>query len=76
MGFSGQECWSGLPVASPGDLPDPGVESRSPALQADSFMSEPPGRPKRVAGCLKKALWEKASFDEENHWFDSECVTF
>ena len=76
MGFSKQECWSGLPVASPGDLPDPGVESRSPALQADCLLSEPPGRPERAAGCLHKALWEKASFGEENHWFGSECVTF
>ena len=36
MGFSRQECWSGLPFPSPGDLPDPGIEPRSPALQADS----------------------------------------
>ena len=34
MGFSGQEYWSGLPFPSPGDLPDPGIEPRSPALQA------------------------------------------
>ena len=45
MGFSRQECWSGLPFSSPGDLPDPGIESGSPALQADSLLSEPPGRP-------------------------------
>ena len=37
MGFSRQEYWSGLPFPSPGDLPDPGIEPRSPALQADSF---------------------------------------
>ena len=35
MGFSRQEYWSGLPLPSPGDLPDPGIESGSPALQAD-----------------------------------------
>ena len=35
MGFSRQEYWSGLPFPSPGDLPDPGIESGSPALQAD-----------------------------------------
>ena len=35
MGFSRQEYWSGLPFPSPGDLPDPGIEPRSPALQAD-----------------------------------------
>ena len=37
MGFSRQEYWSGLPFPSPGDLPDPGIESGSPALQADSI---------------------------------------
>ena len=43
MGFSRQEYWSGLPFPSPGDLPDPGMEPRSPALQADALTSEPPG---------------------------------
>ena len=43
MEFSKQECWSGLPFPSPRDLPDPGVEPRSPALQADALPSEPPG---------------------------------
>ena len=40
MGFSRQEYWSGLPFPSPGDLPDPGIEPGSPALQADSFPTE------------------------------------
>ena len=44
MGFSRQECWSGLPFPSPGDLPDPGIEPGSPTLQADALLSEPPGR--------------------------------
>ena len=44
MGFSRQEYWSGLPFPSPGDLTDPGIEPRSPALQADSLLSEPPGK--------------------------------
>ena len=48
MGFSRQEYWSGLPFPSPGDLPDPGIEPRSPALQADALPSEPPGKPKSV----------------------------
>ena len=39
--------WSGLPFPSPGDLPDPGVEPGSPALQADALSSQPPGKPKR-----------------------------
>ena len=43
MGFSRQKCWSGLPFPSPGDLPDPGIEPGSPALQADALLSEPPG---------------------------------
>ena len=43
MGFSRQECWSGLPFPFPGDLPDPRIESGSPALQADALPSEPPG---------------------------------
>ena len=47
MEFSSQEYWSGLPFPSPGDLPDPGIESVSPSLQADSFPSEPSGKPKR-----------------------------
>ena len=44
MEFSRQEYWSGLPFPSPGDLPDPGIEHRSPALQADSISSKPPGK--------------------------------
>ena len=43
--FSKQEYWSGLPFPSPGDLPNPGIEPRSPALQADALPSEPPGKP-------------------------------
>ena len=43
MGFSRQEYWSGLPFPSPGDLPDPGIEPRSPALQADVLWDFPGG---------------------------------
>ena len=45
MGFSRQEYWSGLPCPPPGDLPNLGIEPRSPALQADSLPSEPVGKP-------------------------------
>ena len=45
--FSRQEYWSGLPFPSPGDLPDPEIKPRSPALQADTLQSEPPGKPRR-----------------------------
>ena len=44
-GFSSQGYWSGLPCPPPGDLPNPGIEPRSPALQADSLPTEPPGKP-------------------------------
>ena len=43
--FSRQEYWSGLPFHSPGDLPNPGIEPRSPALQANSLPSELPRKP-------------------------------
>ena len=43
MEFSRREYWSGLPLPSPGDLPNLGVEPGSPALQADSLLPEPPG---------------------------------
>ena len=45
MGSSRQEYWSGLPFPSPEDLPNPGIEPRSPALWADALTSEPPGKP-------------------------------
>ena len=44
MGFSRQEYWSGLPFPSPGDLPNTGIEPRSPTLEADALTSEPPGK--------------------------------
>ena len=46
MGFSRQECWSGLPLPSPGDSPDPGIEPGSPALHADALPSD------KHLGCL------------------------
>ena len=45
MGVSRQEYWSGLPFPSPGDLPNPGIELGSPALQADSLPSKPLRKP-------------------------------
>ena len=45
MRFSRQEYWSAFPFPSPVDLPDPGIEPRSPAFQADALTSEPPGKP-------------------------------
>ena len=48
-GFSRQEYWSGLPCSPPGDFPNPGMECRSLALQADSLLSEPPAKPKSTS---------------------------
>ena len=52
MELSRQGYWSGLPFPSPGDLPHPGIEPRSPTLQADALPSEPRGKPK-----LPSILW-------------------
>ena len=45
MKFSRQEYWSEFPFPSPGDLPDPGIKPASPALQADTLLTEPPEKP-------------------------------
>ena len=50
VGFSRQEYWSGLPSLPPKDLSNPGIQSRSPALQANSLPSEPPGKSKNTGG--------------------------
>ena len=62
MGFSRQEYWSGLPFSSPGDLPNPGIELGSPAVQTDALPSEPPEKPYWVLGTkyhvgLSHLLW-------------------
>ena len=68
MEFSRQEYWSGLPFPSLGNLPDPGIEFRSPALQADSLPFEPPGKPLTAEGLgsilgggtkIPQAAWPK-----------------
>ena len=68
MGFSRQEYWSGLPCPSPGNLPDPGIEPRSPELQADSLLSEPPGKTIQSADIAKCSSggtqWPLA----DSHW--------
>ena len=61
MGFSRQEYWSGLLFPSPGALPNPGIETRSPALQADVLTSEPPGKPHiYTIMCKTDSWWEAA----------------
>ena len=58
MEFSRPEYWSGQPFPSPGDLPDPGIKPRSPALQADSLPAEPPEKPKNTGvGSLSFLQW-------------------
>ena len=49
--FSRQEYWSGLPLPSPEDVPDPGIKPGSPALQADSLSFEPPEKPVKLSIC-------------------------
>ena len=67
MGFSRQEYCSGLPYPPPGDRPNPGIESRSPALQVDSLLSEPPGKPKDTAvGSL--SLLQGIFLTQELNW--------
>ena len=58
MEFSRPEYWSGSPFPSPGDLPNPGIESRSSTLQADSLPAEAPGKPKNTGvGSLSLLQW-------------------
>ena len=68
MGFPKQEYWSGLPFPSPWDLPDPGIEPRSPALQVDSLPTEPLGKP-----YLSKP---KLNLGLGNYSVDRECNQF
>ena len=69
MGFSRQEYWSGSPFPSPGDLPDPGIKPKSPALQADALTSEPPGKPDIKKGWQEytEELYKKDLHDPDNH---------
>ena len=67
MGLSRQEYWSGLPCPPPGDLPDPGIEPRSPALQADSLPSEPAGKPMNTrVGSL--SFLQEIFLTQESNW--------
>ena len=60
MGFSKQAHWSGLPFPSPRHPPNPGIKPRSPALQADSLPSQPPGKPMTVWESRSKSQWGRA----------------
>ena len=72
MEFSRPEYWSGHPFPSPEDLPNPGIEPRSPALQADSLPAEPQGKPKN-AGVGNLSLLQGIFLTQESnqgflHW--------
>ena len=69
MALFRQEYWSGLPFPSPGDLPDPGIEPGSPALQADALPSQPPG--KSILGLPKLPLYPLCLREEFRHssWY-------
>ena len=56
LGFPRPEYWSELPFPSPGDLPDPGIESTSPALAGRCFTTEPPGKSALYAAAAAKSL--------------------
>ena len=57
--FSRSEYWSGWPFPSLGDLPNPGIEPRSPALQADSLPAEPQGKQNKIYQIIKEASYVK-----------------
>ena len=58
MEFFRQEYWSGLPFPSPGDLPNPGIEPRSPTLQMGSLLFEPPYEVAYMSGIYEEAIYE------------------
>ena len=63
----GKNTWSGLPCLPPGDLPNPGIKPRSPALQGDSLPSEPPGKTKNSrVGSL--SLLQGIFLTQESNW--------
>ena len=59
MGFPGQGCWSRLPLPSPGDLPDPGIEPKSPALAGGFFTTEPPENLNCVISGFLTVFWHQ-----------------
>ena len=67
MEFSRPEYWSGLPFLSPGDLPNPGIEPRSPALQVDSLPDEPQEKPKN-AGLGSLSLLQRFFLTQGLNW--------
>ena len=69
MEFSRPEYWSGLPFPSPGDLPNPGIELKSPTLRVDSLPAEPPGKPKNAGVYLLQRIF----LTQESNWGFLSC---
>ena len=67
MGYSRQEYWTGVPLPSPGDLPNLGIEPRSPTLQAESLPAEPPGKPKNT-GVGSLSFLQGIFLTQEMNW--------
>ena len=73
MGFPRQEYWNGLPFPSPGDLPNPEMEPRSPALEADALTSEPPGKPRNQR---ERLYFQCFSSFVRRFWFNFPSAAF
>ena len=67
MEFSRPEYWSGEPLPSPGDIPNPGIEPRSRTLQADSLLAESQGKPKNT-GVGSLSLLQQIFLTQELNW--------
>ena len=67
MEFSRPEYWTGQPFPSPGDLPNPEIEPRSPTLQADSLPAEPQGKPKNT-GVGSLSCLQRIFLTQESNW--------
>ena len=74
MEFSRPEYWSGQPFPSPGDLPNPGIKPMTPALQLDSFLAEPPGKPKNTGVGSLFLLQGIFLIQELNHQTGVSCI--
>ena len=72
MEFSRQEYWNGLSFLSPGDLPDPGIEPGSPALQADILPSEPQGKPLNIE--IRGYIQNTFHMRESKQMYYNQCV--
>ena len=70
MELSRQEYWSGLPFPPPGDLPDPGIKPGSPALQADSLPSKPPGKPFMLFLFIIVRIWKQYKYPSTGKWIN------